>query len=395
MTATVTNLADRRTDQPPHVTDADTGQRYYIVDGEKFWSVSTATDIVNKQGLPRWAAGLAAAFAFDELPTIVTASRRKPCGRTYYKCKHEYRLPHIPGECPCRVCKDCVKKAMVERHNAEKSRRASEGTRTHDVIEWWALNDGQWRDYDDDIAAYVEAFRGFVDEYGLTPDSWEATEAIVINRAEKYAGTTDGLLRIDAGRTKAAAELVARCLTKSTGNAITADQAAEQHLSVLLVIDFKTQDKPAEKEKFYPDQALQLAGYRWAPVIRIKNTTVEEPLPDTDGALLVHLRPDGCTPRLTVADETTYAAFLCALNLFRWVNEFGTASISTRSFPLPKPPAKSGARTKNPAATTTPGRKRTTTPPAAAPAAATADAMRLTNNGRSLGNQLTDDDIPF
>ena len=352
-----------------HVTDEDTGQRFYPIDGENYWSVSTAVGVIDKDALRSWAASLAAKFAFDELPTLLSAAMAKPCGRTWYKCKHDWRDPHT-DLCACRVCENCVRKWLTERHFEHTARRADEGRRTHAVIEWWALH-GEWIGHDDDIAPYVAAAKTLVEEYGLQSADFLLTEAVVINRAHKYAGTTDGVIRFYARRSRAAAELVARAL------GVTVQEAIDRDLHVDLVIDFKTQDKPVEKEKFYPPQALQLAGYRWAPVVRIKNTEIEAPMPDTHGAALIHLRPDGCTVRLTVADETTFEAFLLALKLFQWLVEHGTASVSTRSFPLPKAqPTKSPRRT--------PARKA-----ASQPLGVTAD------HPLPVGARLTDQDLPF
>lgn len=385
-------------------TDDETGQRFYEIDGENFWSVTTALSIINKEGLPRWSASLAAAFAFEELPTILSASMVLPCGRTYYKCKHDWREPHIAGECPCRRCETCVRKQMVEIHNGEKTRRANEGKSFHDVAEWWALHDGEWIGYIDTVAPYVEAFRAFIAEYGIEPGDFLWTEAIIINRTQRYAGTTDGVLQIHANRTRAAAEVVAKLLSKNTGEQITAEDAAAQNLTVTVIFDWKTQEKTVEKQKFYPDQALQGVGYKRAETIRIKNTDIEERMPHTDGVLLVHLLLDGCTARLTVCDDNTFDAFLKALHLFRWFDEFGTASISVRSFPLPKPakatktPARKAA---SPAADKPPVKRAAPAKRAAAPAARPSATLRsmaplaVVGAGHPRGAQLTDADIPF
>lgn len=383
---------------PAHVTDEETGQRFYPIDGENFWSCSTVVGVIDKSGLTYWAGGLAAAFAFDELPTILTASRIKACERSYRKCKHEWRMPCIPGECRCHVCEGCIRQKMSNLHDVVKRSRAKEGRETHDVVEWWALHDGEWIGYRPEVAPYVEAFKAFVAEYGVRPDDFLWSEAIVVNREHKYAGTTDGILRIHADRTPAAAELVARVMT-AEGTPITADEAAAHGYFVTLVIDFKTQDKVREDEKFYADQALQCVGYRRAQTIRIKNTQVEQPMPETDGALLIHLRPDGCTARLVVADDRTFGAFLAALALFTWIDEYGTASVSSRSFPLPKPVKAARPRTK---ATTAarPTNKATPAKRAAAPAGpARTAAMSLgvfpNSTARPAGAQLTDESIPF
>jgi hypothetical protein len=387
---------------PVDVVTAEDGKRYYLIDGARFWSVSTATSVIASEGLPPWAAGLAAKTAFDELPTVVAASRIRQCGRTYARCGHDFREPHT-DTCRCFECKACVIRWLTDRHRAESSRRADEGRRTHDVIEWWALHDGQWITYSDDIAPYVAAFRAFIADYGITPASFLITECVVIDRANECAGTTDGIVRFEAKATPAAAELVARVITAARGEAgppITAAEAAGLELAVDLVIDFKTQEKPREKEKFYPNQALQLAGYRWSPVMRIKGTDIEQPMPDTHGAALIHLRPDGATVRLTRAGEDVHEAFLHALCLWRWLSENGTASVSSRSFPLPKPvkvasPRKTAVKKAAPVAPPTAAPAPAGRPAATAPARPAMRPLAERLAGRMPGALLTDDDIPF
>lgn len=331
----------------PQQTTAEEGSRTYTVGDEEFWSVTTATSIIDKPALQTWAAGLAATTAYTELPTVVAAARRRPCGRTTNRCGHDWRI--TCDRCPCRTCKACITKWVADRHIRETTRRSNEGSRTHEWIEQWVLSGGVEAPHEDDITPYVAAFLAFVAEYGLTPDSWLMTEAIVISRAERYAGTTDGVIRFAAIASPAAAELAARALS------ITVDQAMSEKRHVDLVVDFKTREKLDAAGKpdvrFFPEQALQIAGYRHAPVAWIRRLGLEEPMPDTDGGLLVQLNPAGATPRLVVCDEATHEAFILALRLFEWVNNHGTAAVSTRSFPLPKPKAKPAAKPRNRAAT--------------------------------------------
>lgn len=329
---------DTRPGPANSVTDNETGQRFYPVDGKDFWSVTTALKVISKDGLPPWAAGLAANAAFDELPRIVVASRKKPCGNTWSQCRsgrganaHDWRINC--STCPCRLCQPCVTRWLTERHIATRDRRADEGRRTHDFIESWVVNDGAIAPHKDDIAPFVRAFLAFTNAYGLTPDSWLLAEATVISRAEEYAGTTDGVIRFQARATDDAAKVVAMALQKPVSVCVAED------LFVDLVVDFKTKDDPPEKAvKFYDEVALQLTAYRFAPVVRIKRLDIEEPMPDTHGGMAVQLRPDMAVPRLCVVDEVTHAAFLHALALYRWRVELGTASVSVRSFKVPPEP---------------------------------------------------------
>lgn len=337
------------------VTNEDTGERWYpIPDGNGGWlrllSVTTAFRSIAKIGLIAWAATLAAEAAFTELPTVISASRKKPCGKTHARCRHDWQ--ETCDGCPCGVCRACMVKWLADRQIAESSRRSDEGKRVHDVIEWWSQT-GQWREYITDIAPYVEAFKSLVVEYGLRPDSFLMCEATCINKADLYAGTTDGIIRFETTASPAAAKLVARVLRArgeyghiKTGKALI-NAVIRDKRYVDLIVDWKTREKP--EPKFYPEQALQVAGYRWAPTVRIKNTDVEVPMPDTDGGVVIQLRPDGATPRLAVCDERTYAGFLHALRLYLWLVEEGPRAIGAYTFPLDlKPQAAAPSDTPQP-----------------------------------------------
>jgi hypothetical protein len=372
------------------------GKRWYVFGDEpRLLSCSTATGIIGTEALMIWAAGLAAKAAFVELPTIVTSSRKKPCERSYNRCKHPWN--ETCERCPCGDCRGCVTKWLRDRHVAESTRRGDEGTRTHDVIEWWS-NHGQILPHKPDIAPYVAAFEAFVEEYGLTQESFLASECTVVNREHGYAGTCDGIVRIVAAAAPAAAELVARVLfadgeyqqfAEDRDGLIAAVVADNRHVD--LIFDTKTQEKTKDKANWYPDQALQVTGYRWAPVVRFKNTDVEVPMPDTHGALILQLRPDGCTPRLVVADDESFLAFLHAVALCRWWLELGPKSVQVGAFPLPKkaPVKRTRAATPRRAAALA-----SVTPIGSGRSRAAADPFPARTD-RPIGSQLDDADIPF
>lgn len=319
------------------VTDPGTGDRYYVIGGVNYWSVTTALRIVAKENLPWWAAGLTASSVYAELPRIVASSRRRPCGNSTSRCKqgkgpngHDWRV--TCSTCPCGVCRECVERWLTTQHVALRDDRADEGSRVHDIIEHWVIGNGAIQPHENDIAGYVQAFLAFTTRYGLSPESWHFAEATIINRAEQYAGTTDGLVRFQCN-TSAGAKVVAMVLGRPVS------ECKENHLHADILIDFKTKNKPAEAEaRFYPDVALQLVAYRYAETVRIKQGDVEEPMPPIHATMVVQLRPAVALPRLTVSDEITYAAFLCALNLYRWRVELGSKSVSTSAFPLPPEP---------------------------------------------------------
>lgn len=319
-----------RRDLPFHSVEESDDGRWYIIDGQRLMSVTTAFNGIAKRGLIPWAAMLAAEQAFADLPTLVAASRKKPCERTWSRCRHDGEACE---QCPCRACRLCVQKWLADRHARESARRADEGTRVHDVAEWWSFHGGI-KDHDEDIAGYVKAFQQFVADYGIVPDDVLLAEALLLHREIGAAGTTDGIIRFHAERSEAAAKLISRVVAH--GNLRTSwKQAQKLKVTLDLMVDFKTRED--DEAKLYPEYALQLAGYRHFPIVRIKNSDHEEPLQPTDGGIIVQLRPDGYTVRPVVCDLFTFEhGFLPALNTYRWITEHGPASISSHTFVLPE-----------------------------------------------------------
>ncbi|MFI5934743.1 hypothetical protein [Actinoplanes sp. NPDC051494] len=320
-----------RRDLPFHSVEESDDGRWYIIDGVRFMSVTTALNALDKRGLVPWAGGLAAELSFLELPTLVAASRKKPCERTWNRCKHDDN--ETCERCPCRVCRLCVQKWVGDRHKRETARRSDEGVRVHDVAEWWSYH-GEIKDHDADIALYIKSFGQFVDDYGITPEDVLLAEAILVNREVGAAGQTDGIIRFHAERSEAAAKLISRILA-ARGERVSWRKAQKLKLTVDLIIDYKSREN--DEAKFYPENALQLAGYRHFPVIRVKNSDVEIPMLPVDGGLVIQLRPDGYSTRLVVCDRFTYEhGFLPALRTYQWVTEHGAAAVSSHTFVLPE-----------------------------------------------------------
>lgn len=320
-------------------------KRFYVFgegeDQETLMRVSTALEHLDKEGLRRWAAGLATDAALDELPKLIKAIRTKDCGNTFKRHRHDdWRIKCV--DCACGECRTCVRKWLANRHYYETSRRAEEGTRVHDVAEHWVLNGGVTPPHAEDIAIYVKQWLQWADDYGLTPDSWEMTEATVINRQYGYAGTLDGIITVHADATPLAADLVARVL------ALPLSQVAGK--SARVIADAKSREK--EEAQLYPEYSLQQTAYRNGEVVRLRDGR-EFPLPETDGAIIVQVRPDGYLCRPVATDDATFAAFLSVLSFAKWHLEFATASVSSRSFKVPKEPAKPKKTVSEPPACTT------------------------------------------
>jgi hypothetical protein len=320
-------------DTPGAVT-FDDGSRYYPIDGEQFWSVTTALKVLSSEGLIWWAAGLAADAAFQELPKLAAAMLVKDCGNTFNRCKqgkgdrgHDWRL--TCETCPCQQCRPCMREWMRRRHTQMRDDRADEGRRVHEWAKEWIR--GNQLPIHNDIAPYIRAFLAFVSGYGLTPQSWLFSEAVVVNREHRYAGTTDGAVRF-FGTTDLARDLIARVL------GIPVDRVSEVSY-VDAIIDLKTKSplKEGDSPRFWPEVALQMTAYRCAPTLLLRETDQEVHMPPLQGAMALHLYPDMAVPRLCVSDEGTFGAFVNALNLYRWTVELGAKSVAEASFPLVKP----------------------------------------------------------
>lgn len=329
-----------RRDLPFHSVEESDDGRWYIIDGQRLMSVTTAFKAIAKQALVPWAGMLAAEQAFADLPLLVRASRIRPCERTWNRCQHE------PAEtcerCPCRQCRLCVQKWVGDQHARVSSRRADEGVRIHDVAEWWSYH-GEFKAHDADIASYVKSFGQFVDDYGIEPDDVLLAEALLVHREIGAAGQTDGIIRLHAERSELAAKDISR-LRMAAGERMPWKKAQKLKLTADVLIDYKSRETHLDEAgevkggaKFYPENALQLSGYRHFPVIRIKNSDEEVPMPAVDGGMVIQLRPDGYATRLVVCDQATYEhGFLPALRTYQWLTEHGAASVSSHTFVLPE-----------------------------------------------------------
>jgi hypothetical protein len=324
---------DGRT-EPSNAIEDTKQSRWWVhpVTQERFLRVTTALRAVAKDALVPWASYLAARATFEHLPTIISAYLTPECGNSYRRCEHDWREKCT--SCPCRECKRCVLKWLAEQHIKESSRRADEGTAVHRKVQHW-IETGGWDEQDEwvdgvryaysRLEPYVKAFGEFVYDHGLGVADFEYSEAKVINREEGYAGTTDAAVWFPYRRNEKCADLNARL------------GQLDPEGRVLVMIDTKTKEKTREQAHgvhHYIDHALQLVGYRKCKTLMLANGD-EVAMPRIDGTAILQLRPDGYDLRLTVSDDSTYDAFLTAIRLYKWTEEWGPKSISFYAFPLP------------------------------------------------------------
>jgi hypothetical protein len=324
----------------------------------KYLSVTTALNAIGKHGLKFWAAQGAAALAMDEIPRMIKALRREPCDATRSKQA-------------CKECRPCVEYWLSLWHYRESEDAKRRGSRIHKYKEHW-IRHGQWPFVEEQDRPYTVAFEAFVADYGLEPTSWTMLECTVIDHTFGLAGTLDGEIEVKPV-TRLAREFVAKI--------------GKQGKTVRVLEDTKTRAKPGAR--LYEESALQLAGYRYSPSILLPDGT-EKPMPDTDGAAVLQLRPDGYTFRPVDTSEFTYRAFLSAMWLYRWLTECGPQAVQVGSFVLPEDwepitfHDQPNGRPKKAAKKTTPAKKTTSAP---APAKKTATKKTTTAPDTLLGSR--------
>jgi hypothetical protein len=249
-------------------TDPITGSRWYIhpVTGERFISVTTVLGYISKFGLPTWSGRLAAESAFDRLPWLIRCSRNAPCNSSK------------TGDA-CGQCRDCAVLWLSTRHEQVRDDAGDRGRRIHAAAEQLELF-GEGFHVDDDIAPYVAQYRRW---RSLYRPRFEAAEMTVISRKWGYAGTLDGILRFPANSP----------LPKSL-----------KHLAGLPVVD----DIKSGKHLAHPE-GWQVNAYAAADVVLLPDGS-ELPMPDIEGGLILHVRPDKVQMREVHLNPENHANFV-------------------------------------------------------------------------------------
>ena len=256
-----------------HPANSETNQdgtRYYIhpTTGERFISVTTVLGNIAKFGITPWAAKLSAVAAFDRLPLLNRASRNPLCNST-------------KTDDACGACRDCVTYWLADRHNQVRDDAADLGVKLHDVAESDALF-GEGAHIDADVLPFVTQFRRWRDRHQPT---FHASEMTVISRKWGYAGTLDAILAIAEMPPKLA------------------------HLSTLPVcVDWKT-SKSVDRVKGW-----QVVAYANADAVLLPDGT-ELPMPEINGGLIVHIRPEKVQMREVHLTDENFQYFVHMLRV--------------------------------------------------------------------------------
>jgi hypothetical protein len=282
--ATQAPAAGRRSRKVSEPTGTDRipkpSQGWYRVKGTdlKLRRVTTILEQGTSKGdaLTFWAGNITAETAMNNLPYLVSSSLHPERRTEAY---------------------DWLRRA----HTRKKDERKDVGSAVHKVIEANVLGTPMPADLlnDPELVPFLDHFLRFVEEWQVT---FEASEMVVGNEEEGYAGTLDYLLR---------SPLIAAALA--------AYFEVEVPENSVFCGDTKTGGE-LDVKGVYPEASLQMAAYRKARVAWLRDGT-KVPMPDTFwSGVVLHLRPEGYRLIPAVADDAVFDAFLTVKRNAEWTS---------------------------------------------------------------------------
>lgn len=222
----------------------------------------------SKEPLVFWAANFTAQTAIDSLPQLAAASMTREQRQDSYEW-------------------------LRRAHTRRKEERADVGTAAHRLIEAHILGTPIPADLlnDRDLAPYVENFLAFVRDWEI---EFEASEMVVGNYEDGYAGTLDYLYR---------SPVIARLLGVPADTLFEGDTKTGGELDVKGV---------------YAEAALQMAAYRRARVCWLRDGQ-QIPMPAVHSTgIVLHLRPEGYRVVPVECGDGVFAAFQHVQKVAEW-----------------------------------------------------------------------------
>jgi len=176
---------------------------------------------------------------------------------------------------------------------ADRDAAAKRGTEVHALAE--KLVHGQEVEVPDELAGHVEAYVKFLDDF--EPEPVLVEQSVVSLTRWPYAGTLDGVFDIPGhGR---------------------------------LLVDIKT-----ARSGVFPDNALQLAAYRYATHYASEADGWElHEMPKVDGCAVIHVRADGYSLVPVAAGDEVFRTFRYVQQIAAWAKETSQTVIGEEIFP--------------------------------------------------------------
>jgi hypothetical protein len=189
-------------------------------------------------------------------------------------------------------------KTLEGAHYADRDAAGKRGTEVHKLAD--ALGRGEKVAVPEELAGHVESYVTFLDDHDIRPVLTESS-VVYLKPLNEYAGTLD----------------------------LVADFPA---LSARLLCDVKT-----ARSGVFPDNALQLAAYRWAT--HYLDGGDLKPMPEVDGCAVIHVRADGYSLVPLEAGPVEHRFFLYCRQLWRWQNEASKTVVGEEIAPPAQVPA--------------------------------------------------------
>ncbi|MGW3073531.1 hypothetical protein [Kitasatospora sp. NPDC001132] len=240
------------------------GSRFYLLTDQpdvRYPGVTSVINMLPKGFLQFWAAKLTAELAVDSLPFVEQMAARDRQGAVDYLKGASSRYTRI---------------------------RADVGSKAHDLFERLVRGEHVGAVHPD-LEPYKVLFLDFL--AAVNPELIRAEDVAWSSRHE-YAGSFDALIRV---------------WLDEAGNP-TPDRSGQ---AVVLLVDWKT------SAATYADVALQLTAYAMADrLIAPDGSSV--PMPEIDGAAVLHITPDGWALKPVRVDEEVFSFFLALRRVFDW-----------------------------------------------------------------------------
>jgi len=268
------------------------GSRFYVHPEQReiiYPGVTSVIGMLPKPFLQHWSSKLTAELAVDSADYIVTMAERDRDGAIQYLSGAARRYTKT---------------------------RADVGSKAHDLFERMMRGEGRLTERDAKgrfvvrVAPDLEPYRAHFAEFlaAVNPELVRA-EDVAWSDEHVYAGSFDVIMYVwadDDGKP-------------------TPDRSGTRHL---IIGDWKT------SKSTYPDVALQLSAYANADYIIAPDGTIE-PMPQFDGAAVLHITDDQWAFKPVEIGEPVFAEFLRLRGTFEWDRDLSRRVIG-------KPVASSG-----------------------------------------------------
>lgn len=272
---------------------------YYAdhVTGDRLRSVTTIlSGGVPKPALVHWAGNMVADSAIENLPALVAASR------------HPERLAEL-------------RTWLTRAHTRKRDERAEVGGLVHQVIESRLLGtelpqvirigDTEWAIDGPELAPFLEHFLRFEEEW---EPRWTASEMVVANADDGWAGTLDYLLGAEG-----------RIGDALRGAGYEVDPEGDLMGDTKTGGEWNRLTTAGHVHGVYPEAGLQMSAYRRAKVAWLRDGS-RVPMPATaQVGIVLHLRPEGYRLYPTRCGDLEYRYFRYAQVVDEWSSRISSA----------------------------------------------------------------------